>query len=430
MGTLSLVRRSPGASDRLPLLGSARTPWESMALIAVGVAVACLPFLVPSGPLDAAPVDPLIAVAVALTLLWAGTDAVALRWPYALPLGLIVIGGSLGALMGPVASSGLVALIQDLVLWMWAAALVNLARRPENLRALLAVWCYAAVVWTVLLYVALVAHIPAISGVTAREGSRISLVLGDPNFAGNYFFVSIMMVAASGFPRHRVARVLTYLGLAGALVLTGSNSAVTSLVLGIVILTVVGVYRRSGLVPATCTLATMVVVGGLLVTLVPVASLRMAAANSSHPAIRDGVGRSASSVESRDLLFHESLGLFYGGNLLGTGPTSTKPRLIADQSLYPKEAHSDYWAALVERGVIGFLGLVLLVGSILTYSWFVLSRPRAPAFVWAVPRPEGLVAAAAACLLAGTVYEILHLRHVWFVFAMVAALAIWGRDDA
>jgi O-antigen ligase len=285
-------------------------------------------------------------------------------------------------------------------------------------------------VWTVLLYMALIVHIPAISGISAREGSRISLVLGDPNFAGNYFFVSIMIVAASGFPRHRVARSLTYLGLVGALVLTGSNSAVTSLVLGVVILTVVGVHRRSGLVPAICTLMTMIVVGGLLATFVPVSSLRLAAANSRYSAIRDGVGRSASSVESRDLLFHESLGLFYGGDLLGSGPTSTKPRLIASQSLYPKEAHSDYWAALVERGVIGFLGLVVLVGSILTYCWFVLSRPRTPAFVWAVPRPEGLVAAAAACLLAGTVYEILHLRHVWFVFAMVAAVSIWGREDA
>ncbi len=414
-----------------PIQRPERTPGERAALVVMVAAVALLPVLVPAGPMNMAPVDLLIALGVGMTLFWAGNNAVVLRFPYSLAMTLLVLGGAIGAMAGPFPGAGLSALIQDLVLLAWVAALVNLARRPENLRALLAAWCYGAVVWTILLAFAVVAKVGVISGITPREGSRISLMFGDPNFAGNYFFISIMLVWASGIPRRRTARILTYLALLIAMVMTGSNGAVTALLVGSVIIAAVTIYRRAGLVQAVGGVAAIVVIGVLLSSVVSFSAIREAAARSSYATLRDGIGRSSSSVEQRDLLLHENILLYYQGSLLGSGPTSTKPRLVAAQSLFPKEAHSDYWAALVERGLIGFLGLMVLVGSIAARSWYVLTRPRAPAFVRAVPRPEGLVAAAVGCLLAGTVvFESLHVRHVWFVYAMVAALSIWGTDDA
>jgi hypothetical protein len=441
IGTQSRVRKAtvvaqaPTAVDRgsLPLLQERpeRTPGERAALGVLAAAVVCLPVLVPSGPMNIAPVDLLIALGVGLTVFWAGNNAVVLRFPYSLAMTLFLVGGAIGALVGPFPGTGLSALVQDLVLLVWVAALVNLARRPENLRVLLAAWCYGAVAWTILLVFALVGRIGFISGVTPREGSRISLMFGDPNFAGNYFFISIMLVWATGIPRHRTARIFTYLALLIAMVMTGSNGAVSALVVGSVIVAAVTIYRRAGLVQAVGGVAAIVVTGALLSSVVSFSALREAAARSSYATLRDGIGRSSSSVEQRDLLLHENILLYYQGTLLGSGPTSTKPRLVAAQSLFPKEAHSDYWASLVERGLIGFLGLMVLIGTIAARSWYVLTRPRAPAFVQAVPRPEGLVAAAIGCLLAGTVvFEALHVRHVWFVYAMVAALSIWGTDDA
>src|SRR6266566_4841881 len=75
---------------------------ERLALGATAGAVALLPLLSPSGPANLAPVDLLIAAAVAACLLWAGTAGHQWRFPYALPMAVFITGGALGALVGPV----------------------------------------------------------------------------------------------------------------------------------------------------------------------------------------------------------------------------------------------------------------------------------------------------------------------------------------
>jgi hypothetical protein len=34
----------------------------------------------------------------------------------------------------------------------------------------------------------------------------------------------------------------------------------------------------------------------------------------------------------------------------------------------------------------------------------------------------------AGTLITGAVYELLHVRHVWTLFGLVAAMYIWGRE--
>jgi len=45
-----------------------------------------------------------------------------------------------------------------------------------------------------------------------------------------------------------------------------------------------------------------------------------------------------------------------------------------------------------------------------------------------VPKPNALIGALAGTFAAAAVYEVLHVRHVWALFAFIGALAIWGRD--
>jgi hypothetical protein len=59
---------------------------------------------------------------------------------------------------------------------------------------------------------------------------------------------------------------------------------------------------------------------------------------------------------------------------------------------------------------------------------FVTRTKPAGGFAGIVVRPNALVGAVAGTLVAGTVYELLHVRHVWALFAIVAALSIWGRE--
>ena len=413
-----------------PLLASAtRLPGERLAVVAVAATVALLPFLVPSGPLNTAPVDALMAVAIASAALWAGTHRIRLAFPYAAAVTVSMIAGGIGALAGPVPVAGFVALVQDIVLFSWGVTVVNIARSPENLALMLKAWRYGAVAWSIVVLVGLAARISFLSGVTPRDGARVAALFGDPNFAGNYFFVSIMIVWATRRPSSRILRVATYLLLISMLALTGSNGAAISLGVAAAIVATGALYRRYGPVQAIGGLALMVVAGLIVASTLSLTAIVEMADRSQYAAIRDGIGRGTTSVDQRGVLLHENVHLLYTGSILGSGPTSTKTRLDRSQAVFVKEAHSDYWSSIVERGILGLIGVCLLVGAVLARAWRIATRPLAPAFARVVVRPEALAGAAVGCLLAGTVLEVLHLRHVWFVFAVVAALSLWGRSD-
>jgi len=95
--------------------------------------------------------------------------------------------------------------------------------------------------------------------------------------------------------------------------------------------------------------------------------------------------------------------------------------------LLVKEAHNDYFAALIERGPVGFIGILLLVSGLLVRAVSASTRRLSAGFADVVVRPNALVGALVGTLLAMTVYELLHVRHVWAMFAIVAALSLWGQ---
>jgi O-antigen ligase len=93
-----------------------------------------------------------------------------------------------------------------------------------------------------------------------------------------------------------------------------------------------------------------------------------------------------------------------------------------------KEAHDDYLAALLERGVIGLAGLLLLLGTVAFRGLGTTGSRLRPGFEAIIARPNALLGAVLGTFVASTVYELLHLRHLWALFGIVAALAIWGRE--
>jgi len=185
-------------------------------------------------------------------------------------------------------------------------------------------------------------------------------------------------------------------------------------------------YRRYGLLSAVATLACVVVFAGVAASTVSLSSIQASAHDSRWSFVRQGIGRSSDSAGQRESLVRESVRLYTIGNPLGEGPVSTKPRLRAEMAPLVKEAHDDYLAALIERGPLGLVGILVLVSSLLLRGVHVATR--LPAGLGAVlPRPNALVGAMAGTLVGGTVYELLHVRHVWALFALVAAASMW-RD--
>jgi hypothetical protein len=404
-----------------------RLDGERLALVTTCAAVAMLPLLRHGSPGNLAPVDALIALAIGSCLLWAGASRHPWRWPYVAPVSLLMAGGALGALMGPVPRAGIVAILQDAVLVAWCWAVVNIASSPERLRLLLATWAWSAVVWVTVLFLGLAAGVPALTGQTASEGSRTALTFGDPNYSASFYVISLMIIWATGVPRRRGIRVAAYVLLIAAIVSTGSNSGIVSLCVASTVAMILAVERRAGVPAAIAASALLVGGGALTASQVSLADVQRDAHASPYAFVRDGLGRGSKSAAQRDALRQETARLYHEAGAVGRGPVSTKTRLEASMAPYVKEAHNDYLAALIERGVLGAGGVALLVAGLAVRVSALRSGALADRFAAAVPRPHALVGAVAGTLVAMAVYELLHVRHVWALLAFVAALHLWGR---
>ncbi|TMM23734.1 MAG: hypothetical protein E6F97_05400 [Actinobacteria bacterium] len=410
--------------DRLNVLDRARTP-----VVFAAAAVALLPLLRPGGPGATAPVDLLIAFALAACVFWGVNSEERWHFPYAFAMFLFLGGGVVGALAGPVPVAGITALIQDVFLLTWCWAVLNICISTSNMRILLRTWAYSSIVWASLLFLGLATGTTALTGRSSNEAGRTMLTFGSPNVAANYLFISVMVIWATGHPRRRLFRFAGYGLLVAALISTGSNSGILSLLIGVAIAALLGVYRRAGTIATVTTLCFLLLGGYAVAATLSVKSIQDRAHYSRYAFIRDGIGRQAESVAQRGSILHESIHLYRVGGPLGAGPVSTKARLRAEQAPFVKEAHDDYFAALNERGVLGFLGLALLLGGVMLRALSILKKPVATRELpMDLVRPNAIVGAIAGTLVAMALSELLHDRHVWALFAFVAALALRRRQ--
>jgi hypothetical protein len=386
-----------------------------------------LPLLVPGGPSNSAPEDFLIVVAIGAAMFWTSLSGHRCRFPFVVPMALFIGGGAIGALRGPVPGTGGVALLQDVLLLLWCWALLNVASTPRRLGVVVRAWAYSATAWASLLLLGVATGMRALTGQSGTEGVRTALTFVDPNIAANYFFLSFMVVWAAQCPRRRSRRLAADGVLLAAIFTTGSSGGLVSLALGVGVATVLTIYRKHGATPAISAAALGAVAVFAFHSTVTISSIQQAAANSRWTYLRDGLGREAHSAESRQAIFSESTALYDTSGALGDGPVSTKPRLRHAQAPVVKEAHDDYVAALLERGIVGFAGLLLLFGALLVRSASAATGKLADGFERVVPNPQALTGAIAGVLVAASVYEVLHMRHVWTLFAIVGALSVFGR---
>lgn len=433
---MSVALSLPGSADApVPERLAARGTAERTAVVTAAVSVALQPLLRPSGPLNSSPVDVALLMTVLATAVWVGAGSVRLRGPYAVAVGLMVLGGAIAGLTGPLPGTSLIALLQDLLLFGWATAIANLARRPGVLRVLSTTWALTSIACAAALVIGALVGWTAVEGFIAKDGNRASFTFGDPDYAATYWVFSVFIVYATQRPRRPWLRRLGYVLLIWSLVLTQSNGGLVALPVGVGLVLLVAAHRRFGTMAALLALLVTVASVGALLTAVPFSSIQEWARYSGQPLLQDTVGRSGASSAQRSILAGEAMQLYDTHGPLGSGPGTTKELLRDHHYAYAKEAHDDFLAALVERGLIGVVGILVLLVAAVSKGVRVL---RGPPRGWPeLPRPVGLVAGLAAALFAGTFYEVLHFRYVWLLLAFTAAVAsLWparraiGRVDA
>lgn len=424
MSALVDARRHPapvGTPERVSVLP---------ALVALTVAL--LPFLAPAAPGNVVPADLGMVACVAVGLLWASRRACPVRWPYAPGMVLMMIGGALAATVSAGSFGSALVLLQDLVLLLWAVGLALGREDAAIVAAAATTWCRTAAVYAAIGVAAYLVGFSPLSGVTAKNGVRAAYTFGDPNLAGNYLVVSLFMVAACRRPRTTVLRHSAYLLLVVAIAFTGSNGAALTLCVGLALAGALTQYRAGGPMVGFRALIVLATVTVAAVTLVlPRVSLDAvrAKASDSIPILRDSVGRSAGSTSERATLLSEGYGLYLSGDPAGFGPARTKAHLEASQAPYVKEAHNDYLATLLERGLVGCLGLLVLGWAIGRRCVRLVLDPVPPALRDAVPRAWLLAVILPVTAIAGGFYEVLHFRHVWTWLGLVAAIAATSADE-
>jgi O-antigen ligase/polysaccharide polymerase Wzy-like membrane protein len=397
-------------------------------------AVWSLPMLRPAGPGNTGPADLVLAVSLIACALWLSGHGRLARFPYAAPVGLAILAGALASTAvytgGYVSiGGGLLTLGQDVFVWILAVAIASVGQEPALIRTVTRAWAISATCWAALMIIGVFGHISLLSGETLRDGTRAAFTLGDPNVAADYFVCSLLVLRAAQYPRRRVLRWICCAVIVTAVALTGSNGGVLALALATALGGIFRLAKHRGLAPAILAAAAITLGGALIVPHISMQTIVLKA-QASLPLLKDSIGRQAESSGSRSMILSETATLYFTADTpLGIGTNSTKSDFQAHQYAYVKEAHDDYAAALVERGLLGGIALILLLLMIGARCLRIASRPLRPAYADIIPRPELLGAAAISVFISALFYQVMHFRHVWMLFGLIAALDLWGRAD-
>jgi hypothetical protein len=420
--------------DRLPELtpesiegsGALRGSAERTAILTLTAAFVFQPILHPGGPGNSSPVDVFLVVSIVAAAIWARSGHHKLRAPYFIPVALMLAAGAASGLVGPLPGLALTTLATDILIFAWCIVVVNVLSTPRAMRYALVAWSWAGIFWATVVIVAWFGHITALEGLSAADGNRVLFTFGDPNYAATYWIATIFVVYATRTPTARWMRISGYAVLVGAMALSESNGGVVALAAGIFLLMLVKSYRSRGPVGMVAAALVILIVVGALFTAFPLSKIRQDALFSGQPLLVNSIGRSGQSASERGVLVKEVTELYQRSDgILGLGPASTKPLLATGLYPYPNEAHNDVLATLAERGTLGLLGLLLLVGSAIFWAAPLVRRPLSAGFAAVVPRPAGLTAGLLALGVTSMYEQVLHFRFLW---ALLGIVAILGKD--
>jgi hypothetical protein len=430
--TLTATRDPMRPKPTVPLLdrpggpGKLRGSAERTATLVLTAAIIFQPILHPTGPGNSSPVDILTITAIAACAIWLAASHRKVRAPYFFPMALFIAAGAASGLASQLPGLSLLTVMIDVMLLAWCTAVVNVLSAARALRCALVAWSWSGIFWAGVVIVAWLGHITVLEGLTAAEGNRVLFTFGDPNYASMYWGSTIFVLYAAQVPKSRWMRWIGYGMLLWALALTESNGGALAVGVGVAFLLMVRSYRRRGWVGVAAAGLVVTVAVAAFFAVFPLNQIRQWALASGQPLLVNSIGRSAQSSSERSLLIEETLQLYrQGPGVLGLGPMSTKPLLATRLYPYSNEAHNDILAALVERGPLGVLALVLLAASAASRASPVIRRTLSAPFAAAVPLPAGLVAGLVALSVNSFYEEILHFRFVW---ALLGIIAVLGKD--
>jgi O-antigen ligase len=323
-----------------------------------------------------------------------------LQIPLLIPMAVILIGSLISMFNAQVPVANSLALIIDLYLFIFFIVLYNVIETKRELKIFILFWIVFAALEGIFM----------LADIFPNFVKRSLGTFLNPNMGSSYLGLSFFLLFQ---PYARVGKKLTWLFgffILSGMLATKSLAGIIGFFIGALAMIILywlrtGAFNRAKLVAVLLIIAII----GLVIypQFAKVPNLFSRFNRSSYTRIE-------SWKTGLDTFIKSPLGY-------GIGPAGFKevgPEVKGLRSKPKKHAlHNDWLSFLVERGVIGFLGMVLLIGTI-TKMLFQTLRTESS-------KRESLWITALFGMLIFTLsfsftHEVLHFRHVWCLFVLIA----------
>ncbi len=368
-------------------------------------------------PWNFKPSDLALVLLTIYGLLRAGQANQRLDFPLLLPVWVILLSSSIATLAGLGSPESAIAIFQEVYLFAWFVALANLLKALplSDIDRLMKIWSAIACLVAVTTLMGMVRIGPSIFYRSSYEEVSAGFIRAtgtydNSNAAAIYLSISFFMLLITSWPVW--LRSVIGLWLLIGMVATGSNAALLTTFGSLVLLA--GVYlvlhhrRELELLVAGIGIGLAVVAVALPVLVLSSSLLSGLGLDTSSSILTNTLGRLSHSVAVRsDILSWawES----YTRHPLGTGPNS-----------FGSGIHNDYAAFLFERGPVGLIGWLGLIGAVLLRSLRAANELVDKRQGWQV---LVLGAGFLACAVNAFSHEISHLRQVWLLMAFLYGLS-------
>jgi hypothetical protein len=344
------------------------------------------------------------------------------EFPVLLPMWLIFLASAAATLVGFGRMESVIALVQEIYICAWFFSLMNVLRTFSlpDMDRLMKIWSVVACIEAATTVMGMFRIGPSMFYTLPYRERNITTPMVrsvgtyiNPNAAAVYLSVSLFIVLAASWPiwLRAVMAAWLFAGMFG----TGSNGALLTTVGGLVVLVVVhaiikvrrGILLWGALICMGAGLGAMVLCA---LVFVPSLLAGIGLSGSQH-ALSLTVGRFSRSLNDRFELIGWAWRI-YSRYPVGIGPNGF--------STLRASLHNDYAAFLFERGPVGLIGWLLMLGTAVLEPLWPAARLVDRSRRWQVLAPS---AGIFACSINALSHEISHMRQFWMLMVFLFALS-------
>jgi O-antigen ligase len=391
------------AIDEAPLSRSEDHPSILKRLYFLALAMLC-PIVYPSLPFNTAALDYINLAFGSLFLLYGALGRKKLQVRLLLQFTLLILASLIAMFNSPVLRISILTLAKDIYLFGFFLLLYNLIDSERDMRLLLRFWLFVASLEGGLALANVYGNFWL---VPTADPTRANGTFENGNMLASYVGVTFFFVFQRYFDMGWLGRALAGLLIFGGIYATKSMSAMLGFLLGMMLL-IVG-YWWQGSWQQRLKLG----MGGLMLAAAVTVSLPMIMQTKNF------VDRAPRSSEERFEIWQAGYESFFA-HPMGVGPGAFK---YVGHSPYNAEGtrtelHSDYMGALVERGVLGLFAYLAFVSTVISMVVYCLKQAETEReFLWGL----GMAAVSMFIFTNALTHEVMHDRHVWVAFAIIAA---------